>query len=170
MHDIFVKLFSNRLFLAPVDLTGMSQVLDMGTGTGICMSLCHGPSPPSFIPSNTLSGAMEIADRFPNLTIVGNDLSPVQPAWVPSNVHFVVDDLEMPWRYDTPFDFVFGRYLLASIEDWPKLVGSAYELALTDPTALVCLDANQSFQKHPTGWMDRARRLRHGYLQRRWPH
>lgn len=40
MHDIFLQLLGNRFFLAPVDLTKMTQALDMGTGTGICIHLC----------------------------------------------------------------------------------------------------------------------------------
>ena len=45
---------------------------------------------------------------------------------VPPNVKFVVDDIESPWTYPAPFDFIFSRYLLAAIQDWPKLVRNAY--------------------------------------------
>ncbi|KAJ4304068.1 hypothetical protein N0V88_001677 [Collariella sp. IMI 366227] len=60
------------------------------------------------------------------LDVIGNDLSPIQPPWVPPNVSFLVDDVESPWVNQTPFDFIFTRYLSACILDWPKLVGSIY--------------------------------------------
>ena len=61
------------------------------------------------------------------MQILGNDLSPIQPPWVPPNVKFEVDDVECPWVYRTPFDFIFCRYMMACIKDWPGLVGSVYE-------------------------------------------
>jgi hypothetical protein len=61
---------------------------------------------------------------------LGNDLSPIQPPWVPPNVKFEVDDVEEPWVYSAPFDFIFCRYMLACIQDWPKLVRNAYKYVL----------------------------------------
>ncbi|RYP65560.1 hypothetical protein DL770_008972 [Monosporascus sp. CRB-9-2] len=61
------------------------------------------------------------------LAILANDLSAVQPTWVPPNVKFEIDDMESPWLYDNPFDFIFCRYMAACIKDWPKLVQSIFE-------------------------------------------
>jgi hypothetical protein len=103
-------------------------------------------------------GAIEIADKFPNLSVVGNDLSPIQPTWIPSNVRFVIDDIEKPWLHKTPFDFVFGRYLLGSIQGWPALVRSAYELSSTPILKYRCLrnaDQPNIWQEHQTRRLDR---------------
>ena len=40
---------------------------------------------------------------------------------------FEIDDVECPWVYEAPFDFIFCRYMATSIADWPKLVSNAYE-------------------------------------------
>jgi len=58
---------------------------------------------------------------------MGNDLSAIQPPWVPPNVRFVIDDVESPWVHQTPFDFIFCRYLAVCIADWPMLVSRIYE-------------------------------------------
>jgi hypothetical protein len=74
----------------------------MGTGTGIW--------------------AIDFAGEFPSVVVIGNDLSPIQPSWVPPNCTFVIDDLESPWLYRSePFDFIYGRAIAGSIKDWPYL-------------------------------------------------
>lgn len=54
-----VLLYGGRLHLAP--LVDPKMILDIGTGTGIWV--------------------MEMADLYPECTIIGTDLSPVQPTW-----------------------------------------------------------------------------------------
>ncbi|KAL2207636.1 S-adenosyl-L-methionine-dependent methyltransferase [Sarocladium strictum] len=105
-HVLQTKIIGDRLQLAPVDFEKPLRVLDIGTGTGLW--------------------ATEMADEHPNINILGNDLSPVQPQWTPPNVKFEVDDVESPWMHDAKFDYVFCRYLAACILDWPKLVGNIY--------------------------------------------
>jgi hypothetical protein len=57
--------------------------------------------------------------------VVGTDLSPIQPVWVPSNVLFYVDDVESDWveadSGGNVYDFVHGRGMAGSIKDWAKL-------------------------------------------------
>ncbi|KAK1826961.1 secondary metabolism regulator LAE1 [Podospora conica] len=107
LHEVMTKRIGNRMFLAPIDGTQVSRILDMGTGTGVW--------------------AMEVANSFPNAEVIGNDLSPIQSHWVPSNLKFEVDDVESPWACRAPFDFIFGRCLVTSIADWPGLIQSTYE-------------------------------------------
>lgn len=98
------KALGDKLVLAPFE--NVHRVLDVGTGTGIW--------------------AMEMGDAHPEAEFLGNDLSPVQPSWVPPNVHFEVDDIESRWAFGAPFDFVFSRTLPCAVGDWPGLVSQAY--------------------------------------------
>ena len=69
----------------------------------------------------------DFADAYPSAQVIGSDLSPCQPEWVPPNVHFEVADasLQWPWK-DDYFDFVHVRYLFGAIHDWPALFCEAY--------------------------------------------
>ncbi|KAK1509828.1 methyltransferase domain-containing protein [Colletotrichum tamarilloi] len=106
-HELVLKFLKYNLFLAPIDVRKMQRVLDIGTGTGIW--------------------AIEMGDTFPNALIIGNDLSPVQPRLVPSNVRFEIDDVESDWVHEKHFDFIFSRYMAGSLSDWPTFVSRAYE-------------------------------------------
>jgi SAM-dependent methyltransferase len=84
-------------------------VLDFGTGTGIW--------------------AIDFADEFPSATVIGTDLSPIQPDLVPPNLKFYVDDVESEWLYNPneAFDFIHGRGMGGSISNWDQLYRQAYE-------------------------------------------
>ncbi|KAL3490777.1 S-adenosyl-L-methionine-dependent methyltransferase [Aspergillus germanicus] len=70
----------------------------------------------------------EFADLHPSSTVIGTDLSPIQPSWVPPNVQFEVDDCCDEWIYgkDT-FDFIHIRGLYGSVADWDALYKQAYD-------------------------------------------
>ncbi|OCL06976.1 S-adenosyl-L-methionine-dependent methyltransferase [Glonium stellatum] len=104
-HFLITKGTGDKLFHAPIP-QNVQRVLDVGTGTGIW--------------------AIEMGDLYPGAEILGNDLSPVQPSWVPPNVKFEVDDIEDTWSHPIPFDFIFCRYMATSILDWPRLVRNIY--------------------------------------------
>ncbi|OHW96818.1 methyltransferase domain-containing protein [Colletotrichum incanum] len=105
-HMLIMKTIGRKLFLAPVPQETTHRILDIGTGTGIW--------------------AIEAADVFPNAEILGNDLSAIQPSWVPPNIKFEIDDVESPWVNEGKYDFIFCRYMAASIADWPKLIQNIY--------------------------------------------
>lgn len=42
-------------------------------------------------------------------------------------MHFEVDDFEETWVFRTPFDFIHGRNLVATVQDWPKLLSQSYD-------------------------------------------
>lgn len=48
---------------------------------------------------------------------------------VPPNVQFEVDDIEEPWLYSRPFDFIHSRFCAGCLADWPKLVRQTYQQA-----------------------------------------
>jgi hypothetical protein len=49
--------------------------------------------------------------------VTGIDLSPVQPRWVPPNVHFVIDDIEDDWVHDNDYDFAHIRFVNTVLKD-----------------------------------------------------
>ncbi|KAH7363547.1 S-adenosyl-L-methionine-dependent methyltransferase [Plectosphaerella cucumerina] len=107
MHHVFYRLIGDKLFLAPINPDG-KRILDLGTGTGIW--------------------PIQLGDEHPVAElIVGNDLSPIQPHWAPSNVKFLVDDIELDWAEPEPYDYIHCKYMAGSIKDWPRLVRQIYD-------------------------------------------
>ncbi|ETS84182.1 hypothetical protein PFICI_02207 [Pestalotiopsis fici W106-1] len=94
-----------KLYLAPLE--SPSRVLDLGTGTGIW--------------------AIEFADQNPGSDVLGTDLSPIQPEYVPANCRFEIDDAEDEWIYSQKFDYIHGRYMCAFLTDFPKLFRNIYD-------------------------------------------
>ncbi|KAF5680616.1 methyltransferase [Fusarium heterosporum] len=69
----------------------------------------------------------DFADAYPSAQVIGSDLSPCQPEWVPPNVHFEIADATLLWPWkDNYFDFIHIRYLFGAIQDWPALFREAY--------------------------------------------
>ncbi|KXH34797.1 TAM domain methyltransferase [Colletotrichum salicis] len=67
-----------------------------------------------------------VAEEHPESEVIGVDISPVQPDFMPPNCSFEIDDLEKPWTWSKQFDFIFSRTLSGSILDPAKLVDSIY--------------------------------------------
>ncbi|KAL1975775.1 hypothetical protein VTN31DRAFT_4167 [Thermomyces dupontii] len=105
LHEMFLTMLRRRLYLAPI--TKPQRVIDLGTGTGIW--------------------AIDFADLHPQAEVIGCDLSPTQPALVPPNLKFVVDDIESDWAYkDNPFDYIHARFLALSIRNYEELIKQCY--------------------------------------------
>ncbi len=84
-HAMFKKLLHNeKLYRAPIDRP--QSVLDLGVGTGIW--------------------SIEFADDHPQATVLGVDLSPIQPAMLPPNCTFQISDYEETWDFQRRFDFI----------------------------------------------------------------
>ncbi|SLM33355.1 S-adenosyl-L-methionine-dependent methyltransferase-like [Lasallia pustulata] len=104
-HHLLTTLLDGKLHLAP--LKDPKKILDLGTGTGIW--------------------AIDMADLYPDAIVIGTDLSPVQPQWVPDNVHFAIEDVESDWTYtEDSFDYIHIRLLIGAISDWSSLIRKAY--------------------------------------------
>ncbi len=59
--------------------------------------------------------------------MIGTDISPIQPSWLPPNLRFEMDDATLDWTFKPDsFDFIHMRYLFGSIADWPALYKEAY--------------------------------------------
>ncbi|KAH6972746.1 S-adenosyl-L-methionine-dependent methyltransferase [Ilyonectria sp. MPI-CAGE-AT-0026] len=105
-HHIYSLVLGGKMNLAPLS-DKPQRVLDIGTGTGIW--------------------AIDFADENPSAEVLGTDLSPIQPDWIPPNCTFEVDDFESNWLYARPFDFIHARELEGCIADELKLFQQACE-------------------------------------------
>ncbi|KAK2012836.1 methyltransferase domain-containing protein [Colletotrichum eremochloae] len=106
LHAMMLEATDGRLYFAPID-DHPQKIIDLGTGTGIW--------------------AIEMGDLFPSAEIQGIDLSPIQPAWVPQNVKFIVDDAEDTWLNGSDFDFVHLRNMVPVLKSPVNLLRNAYE-------------------------------------------
>lgn len=123
--------FDNKLYFAPID-ENLQNALDIGTGTGIW--------------------AIDFADDHPSCKVIGTDLSPIQPAFIPPNLEFVIDDAEDPWLFRQKFDFIHARLMAGSFKDFSKVIESCYDalapggwLELQD-YVLPCEAADESYK------------------------
>lgn len=68
-----------------------------------------------------------MADEFPSASVIGTDISAVQPNWAPSNCSFLIDDAQLDWSFEpNSFDFIHMRNLYGAIDDWQKLYRQAF--------------------------------------------
>ncbi|KXH66190.1 hypothetical protein CSAL01_07632 [Colletotrichum salicis] len=107
-HNLYLLTLDYKLGLAPPnnENSGVKRVLDIGTGTGLW--------------------AIEFADEHPEAEVLGVDLTPVQTQFVPPNLKFEVDDLEQPWTFTQPFDYIHIRGMTSSVSDWHGFFKQAY--------------------------------------------
>lgn len=108
-HNLCLLTFDNKLGLSPPNLpdSKVNRVLDVGTGTGIW--------------------AIDFGDEHPDATVIGVDLSPSQPTFVPPNVRFEIDDIEEEWAYSEPFDYIHSRFMNFSIQNWRSYLQKIYD-------------------------------------------
>ncbi|TQN66490.1 Secondary metabolism regulator LAE1 [Colletotrichum shisoi] len=108
-HNMFIRSFNDRLGTAPPNDPGakVGRVLDLGTGSGIW--------------------AIDFGDDNPGADVTGVDLSASQPEFVPPNVRFEIDDVEEPWTYSLPFDYIHSRMMTFSIGDWDAYLQQAFD-------------------------------------------
>ncbi|VTT68142.1 unnamed protein product [Fusarium fujikuroi] len=119
-HHLFTLTLGGKLFLSPIgDTKHLSRVLDAGTGTGVW--------------------AIDFADAHPETEVIGIDLSPIQPNFLPTNLQFQVDDLEDEWTFSYNFDFIFARMMTGSIGDFPKFFAQSFN-ALSPGGWVECQD------------------------------
>ncbi|KAF4344584.1 phosphoethanolamine n-methyltransferase 3 [Fusarium beomiforme] len=106
-HHVLILMYNDKLYKAPLK-DDIQAAVDIGTGTGIW--------------------AMDFADEFPNAKVVGIDISPIQPSWLPPNLEFQIDDCTQEWTFkENSLDYVHMRFLVGSIVDWPALFKQAYK-------------------------------------------
>jgi hypothetical protein len=70
---------------------------------------------------------IEFADEHPSATVLGIDLSPIQPEFVPVNCSFRVDNVEDDWVPEENYDFIHSRAMLAAIKNWRRFIHQAFQ-------------------------------------------
>ncbi|KAI1411835.1 S-adenosyl-L-methionine-dependent methyltransferase [Hypoxylon sp. FL1857] len=105
-HQLFTLAIGNKLNIAPLQ-GDPPRVLDIATGTGIW--------------------AIEFAVQHPESYVIGTDLSPIQPQFLPENCRFEIDDAEDEWTFSEPFDFIHGRALMSCFNDPAAVVQQAFD-------------------------------------------
>ena len=107
-HHLFTLTFDGALFICPMAKEKkIHRVLDVGTGTGIW--------------------AINFADEHSEAEVLGIDLSPIQPEFIPPNVIFEVDDAECPWTFSHKFDYIHSRGMEGTFTDWPRFFQQSFE-------------------------------------------
>ncbi|GAW25906.1 putative methyltransferase domain-containing protein [Rosellinia necatrix] len=106
LHAMMLEGTNGRRFFAPISSNPL-KILDLGTGTGIW--------------------AIEMADMYPSADVLGTDLSPIQPSWIPANCRFIVDDVEDTWENGSDWDFIHLRNMLPILRDPLALLRNAFE-------------------------------------------
>ncbi|VZH94199.1 unnamed protein product [Fusarium fujikuroi] len=110
-HHVLTLLLAGKLTLVPLE-DDIQRVLDVGTGTVGC--------------SSDTNWCSDFADEHPNIEVIGTDLSPIQPSWVPPNVKFELEDATKDWSWpENHFNLVHVRFLMGAIADWGTLFKEA---------------------------------------------
>ncbi|KAK3343513.1 S-adenosyl-L-methionine-dependent methyltransferase [Lasiosphaeria hispida] len=108
IHHMLTLVHDGQLFRAPLK-DNMGKALDIGTGSG--------------------TWAIDFADQFLSTSVIGTDISPIQPSWIPPNLRFEIEDATQEWTFaENDFDYVHMRYLFGSIADWPGLLKQAFRV------------------------------------------
>jgi len=150
-HTKYYLVQGDRHFCAPIG-PDPQRVLDIGTGTGIW--------------------AIDFADRYPSASVIGTDIAPIQPQWVPPNLQFQIDDAEGDWTFEpNTFDYIHARDLYHGIRDFPKLIRQSYdtlkpggwiEFSAIHPEPQDndgTLDPNSSYMELTYAWAEIGRRI-----------
>ncbi|KAK4446864.1 secondary metabolism regulator LAE1 [Podospora aff. communis PSN243] len=108
-HHIWSLTMNTTLGLSPPNEQDAppQQVLDIGTGTGIW--------------------AIDYADAHPDSTVIGVDLSPIQPTFVPPNLDFQIADVEDEWTFPAPFTYIHSRAMNGAISNWPAFIKRCFD-------------------------------------------
>ncbi|TPX08636.1 uncharacterized protein E0L32_009825 [Thyridium curvatum] len=144
-HHVFTLAQDGKLCYAPLK-PDIQKAVDIGTGTGIW--------------------AIDFGDEYPNCEVIGTDLSPIQPGWVPPNVHFQIDDFTQEWTFaDNSLDYVHFRWLVGTVTDWAALFKQAYK-ALKPGGWIESFECNGYFESEDDTVTDKTAAAQWGYIFR----
>lgn len=94
----------------------MSLTLAAALASGLCKSLSIHLPAGNGSPDKL---SREFADEHPSAKVIGTDLSPIQPNFVPSNCEFYVEDFNEEWTFgEGVFDLIHARQLNGCVPNW----------------------------------------------------
>ncbi|PNP83246.1 hypothetical protein FNYG_03568 [Fusarium nygamai] len=106
-HFLMQQLLDGKFFLSEVD-NEAEKIIDLGTGNG--------------------AWVIDVADEYDNTSVIGTDLSPIQPKPMPPNASMFVEDCEDPyWASGKDFDMVHLRGMVGFLLDLDTMVANAHE-------------------------------------------
>ncbi|QSZ31750.1 hypothetical protein DSL72_001318 [Monilinia vaccinii-corymbosi] len=106
-HELLKATMDDKMYLAPIKPDEIKHVLDVGTGNG--------------------KWAADFAAEYPNIEVIGSDLTPPTREGAPDNCKFVVADAEEAWNFPHKFDFVHLRDLMMCFSDQKGVFKSAFD-------------------------------------------
>ncbi|KAI4594494.1 hypothetical protein KJ359_008283 [Pestalotiopsis sp. 9143b] len=98
-HVMMLEMTDGKLVYAPIS-DHPQKIIDIGTGTA--------------------------GDKYPSAEVLGIDLSPIQPVWIPPNVKFIIDDCEEEWLNGDNFDLVHMRFMSPVLKDVLKMCSQSF--------------------------------------------
>ncbi|KAK6085682.1 methyltransferase domain-containing protein [Seiridium cupressi] len=121
-HELWRKTLRGKLYLSPIER--LNHVLDIGTGTGL-WAFEIGWSHAEFGLHQVLTDLGFLALKHSNAQVIGTDLSPIQPQYIPTNCQFEIDDAEDEWLYRQKFSLIHSRANSLSFQSPETVVESA---------------------------------------------
>ncbi|KAF2969657.1 hypothetical protein GQX73_g3949 [Xylaria multiplex] len=127
LHHVSTLMQDGKITMAHID-DSVQKVLDVGCGTGMYMgnvsnlrnALIYGGKAPII--------CSDFADQYPHTEVIGVDISPSQPQWIPPNLKFEIDDITLPWTYEpNSFDYIHMRWLIGAIPNWYTLFREVFQ-------------------------------------------
>jgi hypothetical protein len=102
LHEMMLYILDDKYFAAPLDPNQLKNILDVGSGLGLW--------------------AEGVADRYPEINVLGVDSAPCSDSLIP-NCEFELADVTEEWLFTKPgvkFDLIHIRSLFASLkpDDW----------------------------------------------------
>jgi len=102
---LWMKALGHQLVLPPIHAP--QYVLDVGTGSG--------------------TWAIAFADQYRSAKVIGVDMAPIQPKFIPKNCEFILDDAEDSWLYKVFFDAVILNHAQTWVRNWPSMAHKAFQ-------------------------------------------
>lgn len=105
-HHAIDMMLEGKLHQAPLS-QNIENAVDIGTGSGLW--------------------TIDFADKYTNCTVIGTDISPVQPSWVPPNLLFEIEDATRKWTFrDDHFDYIHMQLLNGAFDSLTHIYSQAF--------------------------------------------
>lgn len=76
-----------------------------------------------------LTHTSDVAEKHGEADVKGIDVAPIQPAWVPPNARYELQDFNVEWGDhgdENKYDLIHERELLGSVTDWSEFYGKCF--------------------------------------------